>query len=250
MTKVIDKDFWEKEDKMLWKLVEKLQEEVKKNKTPLWVESKLMGEYPILSRFFISKISEDTPEMKLELESKANGLGYSATRGIQAWFAERKKELKKEFHQDMTQRLPRRDKKIKETEEAACVKRFFKNRGQSLEESQLITPAEDSPVDVTVELHFQVTNLERERVGRLSQGDIVLGTSPSPEGIRREILEVIEDKEPKSRPYIILLLNLRPLLYDEEEEKILERAVAELQINSSFKEIHIVTPRRNIPIKT
>lgn len=237
-----DKDFWKKEEHMLRELFEKLQKET------VFVREQLEKECITLQDSFLSKIfPERFLSKREELESKVRDLRYSANNGVQAWFKKRIKELRKEFHVNRTEPLSPIKDKIKV--EKDCVMKFYKNKGQSLEELHLEIPPEDSPIDIIAimedgkRLPFQVTVLPKEKVGNLLKGDIVSVGDETLKEIQNLIKRAVEDKEPKSSANIILLLP--STLLDEED---LKRAITGLSVNSSFKEIYIVTEHLNIPL--
>ncbi|MFQ5863494.1 MAG: hypothetical protein ACE5IC_10300, partial [Candidatus Brocadiales bacterium] len=166
-----------------------------------------------------------------------------------AWFKNRKKEKMREFHETRTRPLSGTRDKIKG--EIACVKIFYKNKGQCLKDNQIKLGKDDEGVDVIVEEHgkktlFQVTHLQREAVRVLFKGWSYFGKGKTVEEIKANIEKVIMDKKPKGRADIILLLDsLLPL----PDVKLLDRAVAKLSTKSCFKGIYIVTPKHNIPVK-
>lgn len=252
MTEIKEKDFWEKEHKIMWESFDRLQDEVKQYEFPAWLLKDFEEKCWTLSNFFMGKSFPDLfpPEKMNQLESEVRALGYSPDKGVRNWFKNRKKKKERSFYVNRT--LPSSKRKDKKAEEKAWVKRFYENKGQYLEDSQIETPPEDSPVDVIVkdggkEVSFQVTFLQKEIEGQLLKGDMVL-FEVNPEKIRTEIIKIINDKEFKSGTDIILLLCSSLLSYDKEP---LERAVAGLPlINSSFRKIYIVTFHYNIPVKT
>lgn len=252
MAEIKEKDFWGKEHKILWESFDRLQDEVKQYEFPARLLKDFEDECMTLHNFFMGKSFPDffPPEKMKQLESEVRALGYSTDKGVRNWFKNRKKEKECSFYKNRT--LPLSKRGNKEEGEKACVKKFYENKGQCLKDSQVKTTSKDSPVDVIVveeggkEVKFQVTIFLRKIEGQLLKGDSPL-FEVNPEEIRKEVIEVIKDKEPKSVPDIKLLL-YSWLLRDDKE--LLERAVTELTVNSSFREIYIVTPEHNIPVKT
>ncbi len=245
MTEVKDKDFWQKEHKMLWKLFDKLPGEVDQGKFPRSSLRDFEDECHTLSKYLRGKAFSDlySPEETKQLESNANVLGYSPDKGIHAWFDKRKKEKKDKFFKTRSPSLS--DRKNTEKDEIACVKKFYENKGRHY--SQIKKDKENSPTDIIVEEHYQVTHFQTEAVGTLYKGDEYFGEAKTPEELKKNIKEVIDRKEPKSSPGIILLIDS---YYPSSDEESLKAAIAGLSVSSSFEEIYIVTPKCNLPIKS
>lgn len=132
------------------------------------------------------------------------------------------------------------------------MKRFYEHNKRCLEDSQIKIPPENDPVDITVKegdqkVNYQVTLFRN--VERVALAFKKVNYWVNKEDIKEDIIKAIKDKELKTggrTDLILLLFTLFPV----EDIKDYESAVAGLSINSSFKEIYIVTPRCNISVKT
>lgn len=143
-------------------------------------------------------------------------------------------------------------KEGKKAGEKDIVKRFYEHNKRCLEDSQIKIPPENDPVDITVKegdqkVNYQVTLFRN--VERVALAFKKVNYWVNKEDIKEDIIKAIKDKELKTggrTDLILLLFTLFPV----EDIKDYESAVAGLSINSSFKEIYIVTPRCNISVKT
>lgn len=257
MTQLPDINFWKEEQKGLGESLRKLKDEIDMLKKPCFFWDALEEECNTLQKFFSTKIVPTgcySSEQSKQLESEARALGYDHTKGVKAWLDKRIQEEKGKLFKKQKEYPP-----TKVEGERATVKRFYKNNGRSLKDEQIIVPQKKNfPVDVDItvveegkEVHYQVTLFRRKTEGALLEFRMV-SYEVKLEDFQKDIIETIKDKELrikdreelKSRSDIILLLySLFP------EEKYVEKAVTGLSIDSSFREIYVVMPNRNISVK-